>query len=126
MCIRDRFMVAKAPNEEYKNDTLRGFGTTRLVASDRMKHITPQQMRSLETLRSIAQERKAGGAKQGTKTDFNKSSLKKFQDSVMMADPAILARGNPKPEAKNVGSGLNLFKKMRDFDPANHKKKFGQ
>jgi len=120
---RNEFMVAKAPNEEYKDNTLRGFGTMRLVASDRMKHITPQQMKAMAVLRGIADIRNPGKVNQEPKADFDKRSVKKFQETVMMADPAIVTRGNSKPEPN---SGLNLFRKMKDFDSASVKEKFAQ
>lgn len=120
---RNEFMVAKAANEEVKNDTLRGFGTMRLVPSNRMQHMTQEKMRGLETLRNIAQERRTGGAKPGPKANFDQGSIKKFQNSVMMADPAILAN---KSKATEGSSGLNLFRKMKDFESINIKDKIGQ
>lgn len=120
---RNDFMVGKAPDEEYKDNTLRGFGTMRLVASDRMKNITSQQMRGLVALRSIAQDVRSGTKRQDNAGGFDKSSLKKFQDSVTMADPAIAAKAKANPSGD---SGLNMFKKMRDFDSGNLKAKLGQ
>ena len=95
----------------------------RLVASDRMKNITSQQMRGLVALRSIAQDVRSGTKRQDNAGGFDKSSLKKFQDSVTMADPAIAAKAKANPSGD---SGLNMFKKMRDFDSNNLKAKLGQ
>ncbi len=120
--MMNTFMIEKAPNEEHKDDSIRGFGTMRLVASDRMKNITPQQMGGLVALRKIAQDVKSGGKKQDPKADFDKESVKNFQNKVMMADPAIAE----KAKASAAGSGANFFKKMREFNAADLKAKLGQ
>eukprot|EP01022_Parablepharisma_sp_SALTPOND_P012672 TRINITY_DN1635_c0_g1_i1.p3 TRINITY_DN1635_c0_g1~~TRINITY_DN1635_c0_g1_i1.p3 ORF type:complete len:364 (-),score=47.41 TRINITY_DN1635_c0_g1_i1:5498-6589(-) len=124
---RNEFMVEKAPNEEHRDDKLRGFGTMRLVASDRMKNINSQQMKSLIALRSIAHDVKTGGKmKQEPKTDFNRDSLKKFQNTVMMADPAIAEKAKDGANGPGAAAGSDFFKKMRGFNPEALKGKFGQ
>ena len=120
---RNAFMIGKAPDEEHKDDTLRGFGTMRLVASDRMKTITPQQMRGLAALRTIAQDVKSGGKqKQEPNADFNKDSVKKFQNTVMMADPAIAEKAKETAKAPSA----NFFRKMKEFNMNDLKAKLGQ
>jgi len=114
---RNTFMVGKAPDEEYKDNSVRGFGTMRLVPSNRLNNITnPQQMRGLDKLRIIANNIKSGGVQMPSgKTNFDKESVKKFQNTVMMADPAIAEKGiHP---AKPSLADMNTLKKMRKANP---------
>jgi len=113
--------------EDKKYDTVMGFGTMRLVASDRMKELNPRQMNGLVTLRSIAQDVKAGG-KQKTegRGEFNKETVKRFQNTVMMADPAIAEKTKEALKAPSAAGG-NLFRKMLNINAGDlAKAKFGQ
>ncbi len=115
-------------NEDHKHDSASAFATMRLVASDRMKELNSQQMKGLIALRSIAQDVKSGKSRAEGKGEFNHDTVKRFQKTVMMADPAIAEKVHEGPnQAKPAGgAGMDFFKKMRNFNPGDLRAKLGQ